>query len=441
MKVSVGVFFLFLPFGSPWVSISNPGKFLKAATTSLGLSDVTQDPSSRRDGRILELNGVERVFCLSDLHTDSEANQIWLLSMLRESDFSKKDLIVVAGDISHDMNTFHKSMSALVEKAHVVFVPGNHEAWVDQRHKPNSTSFEKLEEVYKACHDLGVITKSTLVQCEPDNCPHPLWILPLESWYDGTLSFNEKLGDLKGWPWADFRRCVWKEPDFPPPAEANGPLPTGLVEYFLEKNEPLFTQNPFPSLFPSEGPDPKCLGIMTVSHFLPNKQSLPDWKDLENPQFQEAWLDHGLGGMSAKFAKVAGSSLLDQQIRSLLSSEDVDSRALKRHIHVFGHSHRPKDFEYRGIRYVHNPLGKPRERQLRMVAPDVDFQLVWDTRSGEVAGETILRYWEEKAGGVEALQSRMKSVKPDGRYNRRKGSAFKMANNETELPSLTSKTL
>lgn len=407
------------------------------------------NPPAFNDGQVTELNGIDRIFCLSDLHTDSDENLKWLRTKMSESDFDKTTLIVVAGDISHDMETFRKSLSVLAERSHVIFVPGNHEAWVDRRHKPNSTSFNKLGEVYQACHDLGVHTTSLLVRGDEEGCPHPLWVVPLESWYDGTLSFREELcQDFDHWPWVDFIRCIWEDPDFPP-----GPLgtferrqPMGLVEYFLKQNEAMLVNNPFPSLFSVDGSDPVTTGIMTVSHFLPNLQSLPDWKDLENSDFQDAWFNHGAGGMSAKFAKVAGSTLLDEQIRTLLpsksessSTSDADRDKDKRRlIHNFGHSHRPKDFEFEGIRYIHNPLGKPRERALYMVSPHVDFQLVWDTRRGEVPGKQILRLWEEQGGGMEGLQRRLKKVKSRGRYNKHKGSAFNAKGNSTatkETPS------
>lgn len=312
---------------------------------------------------------------------------------MRKGDLGERDLLVIAGDISHDFDVLEESIEALQQGgSSIVFCVGNHEAWLNK--KDRFDSIEKIERVYERCREWGVHIEPLLVRGQ-----HPLWIVPMQSWYDGSLSFDEELcRGFEYWPWVDFARCRWP---FPSGTGRNARIPAGLVEHFLAQNvDSIELVQQSMDQFPAS--------LMTMSHFLPNKQSLPDWKDLSADDFDTSWLDHGAGAMSAKFAKVAGSRAIDEQIRTL---------RVDRHLHVFGHSHRPKDFEYNGIRYIHNPLGKPRERELYMVDPEVDFQLLWDVHTGEVVSPTVLRYWEEQGGGKEALWSRMEKVRP-GRYQR-----------------------
>lgn len=204
----------------------------------------------------------------------------------------------------------------------------------------------------------------------------------------------------------------------------NKRIPDGLVDFFLQRNEELVWPAIVAAIqeFQSK-PSSSSLGgtnLMTVSHFLPNSQCLPDWKDVHSETFdRDSWLDHGGGSVSAKFAKVAGTKRLDEQIRKHQGLLSLD-----RQIHVFGHSHRPKNFEMEGIRYIHNPLGKPREREICMVSPHVEFQPVWDTRTGEIKGETIIRFWEEQGGGMEALRMRLQNSKRKTRY----GKGYKKVN-------------
>lgn len=158
---------------------------------------------------------------------------------------------------------------------------------------------------------------------------------------------------------------------------------------------------------------------------------------------------------------MAGSAKIDDQIRSLVpppACECVAETKAARpssswsRVHVFGHSHRPKDFVYEGIRYVHNPLGKPREREMRMIDPNADLKLLWEKKTtttteptsvadgnaerttaraplppGHGGGngsssnlgedDTIIRYWEERGGGLEMLRKRMAKTRRGRRKN------------------------
>ena len=364
---------------------------------------------------VTHLSTIERVLCISDLHTDHMVNMQWLENRTSlHDDLGETDLIVVAGDISHDLETFERSLLFLTETgAQVFFVPGNHEAWLASSDLEDGSSIDKLDLIYQACERLGVLTGCTLVGGTDDK-PYPLWIAPLQSWYDASLSvenLEDLCDDFGKWPWVDFIRCRW--PQFRPMGGREKKIPAGLTQFFANRNKVVLEQvEASTSAWDSNAVKIQGRAVMTVSHFLPNKQSLPDWKDVSSPHFlRDQWLGHGAGNTSAKFAKVAGTELIDKQIRDELRlPKDT------RQIHIFGHSHRPKDFEYDNVRYIHNPLGKPREREFSMVAPDVDLQLVWDTRKGEVPGEQIIRYWEEKGGGLDALKLRMSKSRRPSRY-------------------------
>ena len=372
--------------------------------TARSVTHLSRKCRSTLGASFTTLHDVDRVLCLSDLHTDHVDNLKWVRKHAKKLQAS--DLVIVAGDISHEEGLFRKTLQALTRNSsRVFFLFGNHEAWLSPKDEIRN-SLDKIDRLYEICAEMGVYTEPLYI----DGGDHPLWIVPLQSWYDGSLSFSEDLcQDFNKWPWVDFIRCQW--PGFPsgPRSSINSRIPQGLVEHLHERNEVILD-------LVREQIDPDSDSIMTVSHFLPNVQTLPDWKDLSESTFQlDSWLDHGAGGTSAKFAKVAGTALLDDQLRTLSG---------RRHVHLFGHSHRPKDFDYRGVRYVHNPLGKPRERQLHMIAPDVDFQPIWSRVTGEVPGETVIRYWDEYGGGKEKLWERLEQVRP-GRYQRTKSKSDK----------------
>mmetsp|Transcript_10919 Transcript_10919/g.15629 ORF Transcript_10919/g.15629 Transcript_10919/m.15629 type:complete len:420 (+) Transcript_10919:35-1294(+) len=331
-----------------------------------------------------ELGNIERIYCLSDLHSDHSANLQWLKDEIEKSSLCEKDLIIVAGDISHDYDRFRETIQILQSKdSTIAFCSGNHEAWITGS---EASSYQKLARIEHICRQMGVFVDAVLIQ----SAQHPVWIVPLHSWYDATLSLPHSdalCTDFSTWPWADFRRCKW--PNHTTTMDGtNAKIPVGLADFFHQLN--------IPSIQKVTDSRSNRDSIISFSHFLPNQQCLPDWKELSAIDFNSQWLDHGAPGTSAKFAKVAGSETLHHQIIDLGST-----------LHVFGHSHRPKDFIFKGTRFVHNPLGSPRERLIHMVSPDVTFLQIWDTRIGQLQGKQVLRLWEEQGGGIDALKTRL----------------------------------
>ena len=451
----------------------------RAASTARCLVDQPNDVTSRigRESSDIDdnLGDVRRIFAISDLHTDSVVNMQWLIDRCTSTRRSissddaanttpgPNDALIIAGDISHDLDILRESLSTIVDNlgCHVFFIPGNHEAWIGGQKMDDmgiSNSFDKLQLVEEVCKDLGVHTTPKLVG-PGSNGGRAAWIVPIWSWYDGTLALSgcEDLCDGFGtWPWVDFARCEWGEKyrgmmpsddssragntdiDIDSRYQISGfeRIPRGLAEEFASWNAPSIDKVR-ESIDKWEDAS-NLPGLITYSHFLPSRRTLPDWKVPSSDVFQrDEWLDHPVPEVSAKFAYVAGSQRIDDQIRSIAPSQSVstsystgtsaDLQHLPRHIHVFGHSHRPKDFCYDGIRYIHNPVGKPVEREMNMISDAFDYQLIWDASSdiGEVSsGETIIRYWEQWGGGVKLLAENM-AKRRRSRRNRRAGAGFK----------------
>lgn len=406
------------------------------------------------------LDDIQRIFAISDLHTDNIDNLKWLRENCSRSNPlapTSKDALIIAGDISHELSKLSEAFSIIQENCdcHIFFVFGNHEAWIGGNEMDSlgiTTSLQKLEVVNALCRKHGVHTDMHLIGANYDN---PVFLVPIESWYDGSLSLPdcEDLCDtFDTWPWVDFKRCVWpseeeltnlmrKKKTFYDSAAPSipqginiGRIPVGLSEYFANVNQKRISRvrSYYQSWNSVHFEDQRGLrskplpGLISYSHFLPNLKTLPDWKDPLCDSFQrECWLDHPVPTVSANFAKVSGSVVIDNQIRSIVPNDNHEQKI--QHLHVFGHSHRPKDFVLDGVRYIHNPLGKPRERQMKMVCENVNFQLIWDCSKsslsefddedddvsfvggdGEVPGVRTIRFWEEKGGGKVALARRMK---------------------------------
>lgn len=123
--------------------------------------------------------GGPRVFAISDLHTDYSDNMAWVARLSTE--WYKKDVLIVAGDVAETYRSFVLTLSELKERFQRVFyVPGNHDLWCRREGDDHIDSLEKLNALLDACSKIGVETRPGVVD--------GLGIIPLFSWYHEVIA-------------------------------------------------------------------------------------------------------------------------------------------------------------------------------------------------------------------------------------------------------------
>lgn len=321
------------------------------------------------------------IYAISDLHTDRVENMEWLRSELPWPADASNACAVVAGDVSHRLDVLEETLATLADRfARVFFVPGNHELWCSTQ--PLADSLQKCDAVLALCAKLGVETEPARVGA--------VQVVPLLSWYDRSLALPARaLGGAPPLPlrlWADYGRCRW--PDRLGPADgAAGERDEAVAAHFAALNQPRIREAQR-QMAAAAARGEGARGLLSLTHFLPAHCCLPDWCEPEAAELSLSWLSHGAARKAALFASVAGSARYDAQLRSIAPASE--------HVHVFGHSHRPKDFTKGGVRYVHNPLGKGTERRWGALPERPEFVRLWDEHGRPVpARRTIIRYWEE----------------------------------------------
>lgn len=239
-----------------------------------------------------------RILTTSDLHVDYPQNLKWV-EELSALDY-KDDLLIVGGDITHDMQLLLKVMEELKGKfAEVSFVVGNHDVWIKDEDYLNS--FDKHNALVYYIQQLEIHTK-------PFQFNNHLIVL-LASWYD--YSFGSPTEKLKN-QWMDFFRCNW-----------NKSSTDEVFDFFAKQNEAVV--------------NPENLPVITCSHFVPNMKMFPQ----KFPPIVKL------------IAPCLGSSKIDQWLRAHNSQ-----------VHIYGHSHLNRDIQYDGVRYVNNAYGYPREEKI-----------------------------------------------------------------------------
>jgi Calcineurin-like phosphoesterase len=238
-----------------------------------------------------------RIFATSDLHTDFKDN--WLLLEQLSSTLYQNDVLIVAGDIGHNLDLVKDTLEVLRAKFKLLlYVPGNHELWV--RGEPGN-SLDKFFNIIDLCKQIDVYTNPL----ELEKCV----IVPLFSWYEKEFDIDENPDLDRLDAWSDFYLCKWPE------------NVDSIANHFLKLNQDRI------KAYSKE--------IISFSHFLPRHELIPS----------RQWLRF------KALPQVAGCVRLDSQIRTIKST-----------IHIFGHSHMNWDVTIEGVRYIQNALSYPRER-------------------------------------------------------------------------------
>ena len=177
-----------------------------------------------------------RVWATSDLHIDYKENRTWLLE-LSDLDFAN-DVLIIAGDITPDLQAMRAFFRAIVPKFHkVLFVPGNHDLWLYQ--KDAEQSLDKFHKVLQLANEEGVQTTPFYSTA--------LSIVPIFSWYD--FSFGQPNDAIKR-AWQDFKRCRWEN------------SLEEVTNYFLSLNEAHLAND--------------SREIISFSHFIPDAALIPN---------------------------------------------------------------------------------------------------------------------------------------------------------------------
>jgi len=277
-----------------------------------------------------------QIYAISDLHTDYRDN-FAQLEQLSRRDYAD-DAVVVAGDVSHSMEVLRRTFDVFLQRfRHVFFVPGNHELWT--RNGAGTNSIQKFEAVLGLCESMGIHTGAEVIGSGDDR----VCVVPLFSWYTrpgegGDTLYRERPSEQPSESvWADDYLIKW-------------PQTAGFrpVQYFLDLNAARVAAD-------------YAVERISFSHFLP-RQDLIFAAPGEGPY---APMDPARARFN--FSAVAGSSLIDEQVRRLGSR-----------LHVYGHQHRNRRRCYDGVWYVSNCLGYPEERQGRVIQdPGEILKLVW----------------------------------------------------------------
>lgn len=287
-----------------------------------------------------------RLRCISDVHVDEPENRRWVEGLPER----QEDILLVAGDISHELELVRAALRGFKRKyAEVFCVPGNHDLWLAQK-EPGGIrdSLDKLHAFLALCADEGVHTQPRCVGMGADG-RGGICVVPLLSWHHQGFDTEPDITCWEGIPSAeqcmtDYRRGRW-----PAPLRQNDDSVARAIDELNDRNEGL----------PAEAAA-KGLPIVSFSHFLPRLELSPEKRFLFLPCLNKA----------------VGSRFLGERVQRLGSA-----------LHVFGHTHFGWDATVAGTRYIQAALGYPHEWEQRPASMEIgslphEPAVIWDSASG-----------------------------------------------------------
>jgi len=288
---------------------------------------------------------ISAVWCVSDAHCDHPQNLNFF--KLLSTTMHKRDLLILAGDISNQMSTIIGTLSLCKDRfAEVFFVPGNHELWVTtdegfkdtpQASRPYQDSMGKLQCILDTCERLGVRTRPAVYNSGGE----ALWVAPVLSWHARSFDTEpaieddwDGIGPLEAQV-SDFRYAVWSE-NLDPATDAVADAIDAVNDSWGEQLPPedLKAWETVHNATQEER-EATHTRVVSFSHFVPLLELAPEKRFLFYPNLNKA----------------IGSFALQNRVTSLRPD-----------VHIFGHTHFGWDSMVNSTRFVQAPLAMPKER-------------------------------------------------------------------------------
>ncbi len=294
-----------------------------------------------------------RLFAVSDIHTDEEANRRWCEGLSPTA--FRDDGLILAGDVSEDVAQLEETLRLLTRKfGTVFFTPGNHDLWIDEDDADaGADSLGKLRAILQLADRLDVVTRPS--RFGGDDGSAAVWVCPLLSFHHESFDTEP---ELQGWAvppardvMIDYRACR-----FPAHLGGVGDERAAAAVDALNDESARESSEAWGALASRPAAEP----LVTFSHFLPRVELLPEKRFLTCPQLPKA----------------AGSARLGRRVQTMAPD-----------VHVFGHTHFAWDMTLDGVRYIQAALGYPTERRSR-----------WHTlQVGEFGAQGPLLLWDSDA--------------------------------------------